>query len=107
MELILPAIKKFFQKPGLPFSQFRINVKQLKNKTVMKFVKLSIFALTMGLFIASCGNGEGNKEADTTATAPAVAPADTMATTPTPAQAMDTAKAAMDTAKAAAAEVKK
>jgi len=23
----------------------------------MKFIKLSIFALTMGLFIASCGNG--------------------------------------------------
>ena len=24
----------------------------------MKFVKLSIFALTMGLFVASCGNSE-------------------------------------------------
>ncbi len=39
----------------------------------MKFVKLSIFALTMGLFIASCGNGE-NKEAATTDSA-AMAPA--------------------------------
>ena len=43
----------------------------------MKFVKLSIFALTMGLFVASCGNStEETTTADTTATiAPAPAPA--------------------------------
>lgn len=72
----------------------------------MKFVKLSIFALTMGLFIASCGNGE-NKEAATTDStamapapapeaAPAAAPADTTAA-PAAAPAADTAK--MDAAK--------
>lgn len=65
----------------------------------MKFVKLSIFALTMGLFIASCGNSE-NKEAATTdstaAAAPAPAPAPEAA--PAAAPAADTAKK-MDAAK--------
>lgn len=46
----------------------------------MKFVKLSIFALTMGLFIASCGNNEAEAPAEDTAmaapvTEPAPAPA--------------------------------
>ena len=41
----------------------------------MKFVKFSVLALTLGMFIASCGNGSGeNKPADTTA-APAATPA--------------------------------
>lgn len=54
----------------------------------MKIVKLSIIALAMGLFAASCGNGsESTKMADSTATStstvttpPAASPApDTMA----------------------------
>ena len=36
----------------------------------MKFVKLSIFALTMGLFIASCGNNEAEAPAEATAEEP-------------------------------------
>ena len=39
----------------------------------MKFVKLSIFALTMGLFIASCGNNEAEAPAEDTAAAAAPA----------------------------------
>ena len=64
----------------------------------MKFVKLSIFALTMGLFIASCGNSESEAPAeDTTMAAPAeAAPA---ADTAMAAPAADTAAAAADTAK--------
>ena len=54
----------------------------------MKFVKLSIFALTMGLFVASCGNGNGDAaHTDSAATAPAVtepAPAAAPAVTDTP-----------------------
>jgi ABC-type glycerol-3-phosphate transport system substrate-binding protein len=34
----------------------------------MKFIKLSIFALTMGLFIASCGNGDTAAEGTTDTT---------------------------------------
>lgn len=68
----------------------------------MKFVKLSIFALTMGLFIASCGGNteEATENADTMA-APAVeaAPAPAPATTDSAA----TATPATDTAAAAAA----
>lgn len=50
----------------------------------MKFVKLSIFALTMGLFVASCGNSESTESTETTDTAMMVpeaapAPVDTMA----------------------------
>lgn len=42
----------------------------------MKFVKLSIFALTMGLFIASCGgNTESEAPAEDTTTAAPAAPA--------------------------------
>lgn len=60
----------------------------------MKFVKLSIFALTMGLFIASCGNNEAEAPVeDTTAAAPVAepvaAPVDTTAAPTT-----DTAAAA-------------
>ena len=35
----------------------------------MKFVKFSIFALTMGLFVASCGNSETTEETTTDSTA--------------------------------------
>ncbi|HYD20176.1 MAG TPA: hypothetical protein VEB40_01775 [Flavipsychrobacter sp.] len=59
----------------------------------MKFVKLSIFALTMGLFIASCGNSESTEGTTTDSVvteapaadmepAPAPAPADTMTAAP-------------------------
>ena len=73
----------------------------------MKFVKLSIFALTMGLFIASCGNGE-NKEAaktDTAATAPApeATPAAAPAATPADTTTAAAATPAADTAKKAEA----
>ncbi len=59
----------------------------------MKFVKLSVLALSLGMFIASCGNGSSEApKTDTTAAQPAA-----------PAPAMDTTKAApaMDTTKKA------
>ncbi len=67
----------------------------------MKFVKLSMLALTMSLFVVSCGGGEGEKPAaDTVAAAPATPAAEP---TPAPAAPADsTAKPATDTAKAAA-----
>ncbi len=34
----------------------------------MKFIKLSVFALTMGLFVASCGNSEENAGTNDTTT---------------------------------------
>lgn len=57
----------------------------------MKFIKLSVFALTMGLFIASCGDGEaeGTATDDTTIvaepiveTAPETVPVDTTVAPP-------------------------
>jgi ABC-type glycerol-3-phosphate transport system substrate-binding protein len=51
----------------------------------MKFVKLSVLALAMGLFVASCGNSEEatTETTDTTVVVPeAPAPVDTMATVP-------------------------
>ena len=67
----------------------------------MKFVKLSILTLTLGFFVASCGNGggEADKKTDTATAAPAPPPA-------APAPAMDTTKK-MDTAKAAMPAEKK
>lgn len=59
----------------------------------MKFVKISILALTLGMFIASCGNGGGEATNKDTAAAP---PATPTATTPTPTTA-DTSKMAADT----------
>lgn len=51
----------------------------------MKFAKLSIFALAMGLFVASCGNSETKTEetkTDTTMVTPAApATVDTAAAT--------------------------
>jgi outer membrane murein-binding lipoprotein Lpp len=68
---------------------------------VMKFAKLSIFALAMGLFVASCGNSETKTEetkTDSTAvTTPAAAPVDTTAVAPT-APAADSNAAAAPTA---------
>jgi len=65
----------------------------------MKFVKLSIFALTMGLFIASCGNSESTENATTDSTA-AAAPAPAPEPAPAAAPAADTTHApAADTAK--------
>ena len=53
----------------------------------MKFVKLSIFALSMGLFVASCGDNANNETENTDSTA-------VMTTTPEPmAPAMDTTTA--------------
>jgi hypothetical protein len=66
----------------------------------MKFVKLSIFALTLGLFITSCGNSESNNEAATTDSA-AMAPAPEA--TPAP----EAAAPAADTAAAPAADTTK
>ena len=65
----------------------------------MKLVKLSVFALTMGLFVASCGNGEAKKEGavDSTATVQPAPPAQP-ATPPT----TDTVKPATPTADATA-----
>ncbi|MBS1584998.1 MAG: hypothetical protein JSS82_05570 [Bacteroidetes bacterium] len=66
-------------------------------KIIMKFVKLSIVAMALGLFVTSCGNNESEtKTTDSTATTAAPAPA------PAPAPA-DTAMKAADTMKAAPA----
>ncbi len=64
----------------------------------MKFVKLSIVALTLGVFVTSCGGGEGTKPA--TDSAAAATTATTTTTTTAPAPAVDTQKAgpAKDTA---------
>lgn len=56
----------------------------------MKFVKLSIFALSMGLFVASCGDNATTEEGTTTdstmtALAPEAAPAPMDTTTAMPA----------------------
>lgn len=54
----------------------------------MKFVKLSIIALSLGLFVASCGSGNGeNKPTDSTAATTAPAHVDT--TTAPPAKPAD------------------
>lgn len=58
----------------------------------MKFVKFGILALTLGLFVASCGNNESTEETTTTDTA-TMAPE---ATTPAPVDTM-TAAPATDT----------
>ena len=64
----------------------------------MKFVKLSLFALTLGLFATSCGEGSGEAAKTDTVAAPAPAPAPEAA----PAPAVDTTKK-MDSAAAAPA----
>ncbi len=69
----------------------------------MKLVKLSVFALTMGLFLASCGGGGETPKADTAVVVPATptpteAPAATPAATPadSAAKAAEMQKAAND-----------
>lgn len=57
----------------------------------MKFVKLSIFALSMGLFVASCGDSTTNEETTTDST---------MMTAPAP----EATPAPMDTTMAAPAD---
>ncbi len=58
----------------------------------MKLVKLSVFALTLGLFVASCGSGSGEAATTDTVAAPAPEAAPEAApATPPPA---DTAAAA-------------
>lgn len=71
----------------------------------MKFVKLSVLALSMGLFVASCGNGSGEAAKTDTAAKAAEAP---KAAEPAPAAApaADTTKAAAPAA-APAADAKK
>ena len=69
----------------------------------MKFAKLSIFALTLGILAASCNGGGGEaKKTDSTSAAPAMAPA-----APSAAPAADTTKKADTAAKAAAPAEKK
>jgi len=64
----------------------------------MKFVKLSVLALSLGMFIASCGNGSSEApKTDTTAAQPA-APAMADTTKAAPAMA-DTTKKMADTTK--------
>ena len=53
----------------------------------MKFVKFGIFALTMGLFVASCGNSETTETTETDTTEMVTpemeaAPVDTMTAAP-------------------------
>ncbi len=102
------GIKKIFLNCGLLFFQSGINVHNHLKKQKMKFVKFSVFALTMGLFVASCGGGGETKTTDSTASATTT----TMQAAPAPAPATAdtmTAGAAKpaDTAKPAAAPEKK
>lgn len=61
----------------------------------MKFVKLSVLALTLGMFIASCGNSETEAPKADTTVAPTTAPM--VDTTHPAAMPADTAAKAMDT----------
>ena len=67
----------------------------------MKFVKFSVLALSLGLFVASCGNG-GSEATETPATTEAVAPEAT--TTPEAAPATTTTDSAAAAAPATATE---
>ncbi len=66
----------------------------------MKLVKLSVLALAMGLFVASCGNGNGDAPKTDTATPPPAAPPATPPPADTTAKPADTTKPA-DAAKPA------
>ncbi len=93
---------KIFLGSGLPFIERGINVYNKQKRNKMKIVKLSVFALTLGLFAASCGNSGSEATTEAPATeatteapaaeatpAPEAAPATTdsaaAATTPAPA----------------------
>ncbi|WP_276133033.1 hypothetical protein [Polluticoccus soli] len=60
----------------------------------MKFVKFSILALALGVFVASCGNSETTEETTTTDTATMMPEA-----TPAPVDTMTAAPATTDTTK--------
>jgi uncharacterized membrane protein len=99
---------KICKNRGLPFLQSRINLHNHLKTKVMKLVKLSVFALTMGLFVASCGSSSNEAATETPATteapaaeaAPAPAPEAAPATT-------DSAAAATPAAAPAAAPATK
>ena len=69
----------------------------------MKLVKLSVFALTMGLFVASCGNGgDAAKSATDSAAAAATAAPATPAPAPATTETMTAGPAKPDSAATAA-----
>jgi hypothetical protein len=80
--------KKIYLTSGLPFFKWRINMHNHLKTKIMKFVKLSVLALSLGLFVASCGNSsETTTTTDSTTTTapvaePTPAPADTMTAAP-------------------------
>jgi hypothetical protein len=97
---------KKVSKSGLPFFKGGINLhnnQKLKQK-IMKFVKLSVLALSMGLFVASCGNSssEATEAPATTETAPAAEATPAPEAAPA-APAADSANAAAPAAPAEAA----
>ena len=69
----------------------------------MKFVKFSVFALTMGIFATSCGNGNGEAAKTDSAT---MAPAPAPEAVPAPAPAVVDTMHKMDSAAAAAPATK-
>jgi hypothetical protein len=103
--LTAPSGKNNFFKWRLPFYRRGINQYNNQKHSFMKFAKLSIFALTLGILAASCNGGGGEaKKTDSTSAAPAMAPA---APAAAPAPAADTTKKADTAAKAAAPAEKK
>ena len=99
---------KIFVIHGLPYFVSGINVHNHLKNNIMKFVKFSVLALSLGIFVASCGNGSGDaaktdstssSATTTSATPPPAAPADTM--TAAPAKPADTTAAAPAAAPAA------
>jgi len=69
--LIFRARKNIFSTGGLPFFKQGINLHNHLKTKIMKLVKLSVFALTLGLFVASCGSGSGEAANTDTMAAPA------------------------------------
>jgi hypothetical protein len=81
----LKILLKISKKCGLPFFKSGINMhNHLKTKN-MKFVKFSVLALSLGLFVASCGNSGSEAEAPATTEAAAPAPEATPAPEAAPA----------------------
>jgi hypothetical protein len=106
---ILKIVLKISKKCGLPFFQSGINLHNHLKTKVMKLVKLSVFALTMGLFVASCGSGSGEATTETPAAteAPAAEATPAPEAAPAPAPATDSAAAATPAAPAEAAPATK
>jgi len=71
----------------------------------MKLIKMSLFALTMGIFATSCGNS--SNAAKSTADSAAAAPAPTAAPAPAPEAPKDTVNAGPANAPATAAPATK